>query len=107
MRSACVHCHLAVTTAEREHRSRLPFEAVEEVLVDVDAVLVCGPEDDDREAVPPVVHGHPAFAERQLELPIRARHRLEQELEVAREAFDVRFIQITFDDLGHRLRGAG
>ena len=84
MRAARVHRHLAVAAGERELRSRLRVEAVEEALVDVDAVLVRRPEDDDREAVPPVVHGQPALAERQLELPIGARHRLEQELEVAR-----------------------
>src|SRR5665648_606745 len=105
MRTTCVHRHLTVAAGERELRSRLRVEAVEEALVDVDAVLVRGPEDDDREAVPPVVHGQLALAERQLELPIGARHRLEQELEVAREPLDVRFIQVASDqpDLrGHR-----
>jgi len=84
MRSACVHRHPAVAATERELLSRLLVEAVEEARVDVDAVLVRGPEDDGRKAVPPVVHGQPALAERKLELPIGARHRLEQELEVAR-----------------------
>jgi len=52
MRTACVHGHLAVAAGERELRSRLQVEAVEEALVDVDAVLVRGPEDDDRKALP-------------------------------------------------------
>ena len=38
MRTARVHRHPAVAAVERELRSRLRFEAVEEALVDVDAV---------------------------------------------------------------------
>ena len=48
---------------------RRVVEAVKEALVDLEAVLDRGQENDDREAVPPVVHRHPALAERQFDLP--------------------------------------
>ena len=69
MRTACVHRRRAASAAEREPRLRLRVDAGEEALVDVDAVLARGPKDDDREAVAPLAHEHPALAERRLELP--------------------------------------
>ncbi|GEM_PF-4902796 len=69
MRAARVNRHLAVAAAERKLRLRLRVEAVKEALVDLEAVLDRGQENDDREAVPPVVHRHPALAERQFDLP--------------------------------------